>query len=59
METKKTCRPLDPINVSKLGPVYERAAPALVAIINSSFTEGSFLVSEKRAGSSTSQESWT
>ena len=47
-ETKKTCCPLDPINVSKLGPVYERAAPAVVAIINSSFTEGSFSVSEKR-----------
>ena len=46
-ETKKTCCPLDPINVSKLGPVYERAAPAVVAIINSSFTEGSFSVSEK------------
>ena len=41
-ETKKTCCPLDSINVSKLGPVYERAAPAVVAIINSSFTEGSF-----------------
>ena len=47
-ETKKTCCPLDPINVLKLGPVYERAAPAVVAIINSSFTEGSFSVSEKR-----------
>ena len=47
-ETKKTCCALDPINVSKLGPVYEHAAPAAVAIINSSFTEGSFSVSEKR-----------
>ena len=47
-ETKKTCCPLDLINISKLGPVYERAAPAVVAIINSSFTEGSFSVSEKR-----------
>ena len=47
-ETKKTCCPLDPINVLKLGPVYERAAPAVVAIINSSFIEGSFSVSEKR-----------
>ena len=47
-ETKKTCCPLDPINVSKLGPVYECAAPAVVAIINSSFTEGSFSVSKKR-----------
>ena len=46
-ETKKTC-PLDPTNISKLGPVFERAAPAVVAIINSSFTEGSFSVSEKR-----------
>ena len=47
-ETKKTCCPLDSINVLKLGPVYERAAPVVVAIINSSFTEGSFSVSEKR-----------
>ena len=47
-ETKKTCCPLDPINVSKLGPVYEHAAPAVVAIKNSSFTEVSFSVSEKR-----------
>ena len=47
-ETKKTCCPLDPINVSKLRPVYERAAPEMVAIINSSFTEGSFSVPEKR-----------
>ena len=47
-ETKKTCCPLDRINVSKLEPVYEHAAPAVVAIINSSFTEGSFSVSEKR-----------
>ena len=38
-EIKKTCCPLGPINVSKLGPVYERAAPVVVAIINSSFTE--------------------
>ena len=38
-ETKKTCCSLDPINVLKLGPVYERAAPAVVAIINSSFTK--------------------
>ena len=47
-ETKKTCCTLDPINVSKLWPVYKSAAPAVVAIINSSFTEGSFWVSEKR-----------
>ena len=47
-ETKKACCPLDPINVSKLGPVYKRAAPAVVTIINSSFTEGSFSVFEKR-----------
>ena len=39
---------MGPINVFKLGAVYERAAPAVVAIINSSFTEGSFSVSEKR-----------
>ena len=47
-ETKKTCCPWDPINVLKLGPVYERVAPAVVAIINSSFTEGNFSVSKKR-----------
>ena len=47
-ETKKTCCPLNPLNVSRLGPVYEHAAPAVVTITNSSFTEGSFSVSGKR-----------
>ena len=35
-ETRKTCS-LDPINVSKLGEAYESAAPAVGAIINSSY----------------------
>ena len=45
-ETRKTCCSLDPINVSKLGEAYESAAPAVGAIINSSFDEGHFVVSE-------------
>ena len=45
-ETRKTCS-LDPINVSKLVEAYESAAPALGAIINSSFDEGHFVASEK------------
>ena len=47
-ETRKTCCSLDPINVSKLGETYESAAPAVGAIINSSFDEGHFVASEKR-----------
>ena len=46
-ETRKTCRSLDSINVSKLGEVYEPAAPAVGAIINSSFDEGNFVATEK------------
>ena len=46
-ETRKTCCSLDPINVSKLGEAYESAAPAVGAIINSSFDEGHFVASEK------------
>ena len=46
-ETRKTCCSLDPINVSKLGEAYESAAPAVDAIINSSFDEGHFVASEK------------
>ena len=46
-ETRKTCS-LDPINVSKLGEAYEFAAPAVGAIINSSFDEGHFVATEKR-----------
>ena len=46
-ETRKTCS-LDPINVSKLGEEYESAAPAVSAIINSSFDEGHFVSTEKR-----------
>ena len=46
-ETRKTCS-LDPISVSKLGEAYESAAPAVGAIINSSFDEGHFVATEKR-----------
>ena len=45
---KKACCSLDPINVSKLGEAYESAAPAVGAIINSSFDEGHFVAFEKR-----------
>ena len=47
-ETRKTCCSLDPISVSKLGEVYESAAPAVGAITNSSFDEGHFVATEKR-----------
>ena len=47
-ETRKTCCSLDPINVSKLGEAYESAAPAVGAIIHSSFDEGHFVATEKR-----------
>ena len=47
-ETRKTCCSLDPINISKLGEAYESAAPAVGAIINSSFDEGHFVAAEKR-----------
>ena len=46
-ETRKTCCSLGPINVSKLGEAYDYAAPAVSAIINSSFDEGHFVASEK------------
>ena len=46
-ETRKTCS-LDPVSVSKLGEAYEAAAPAVGAIINSSFDEGHFVAFEKR-----------
>ena len=36
------------INVSKLGEAYESTAPAVGAIINSSFAEGHFVAAEKR-----------
>ena len=45
-ETRKTCS-LDPINVSKLGEVYESTVPAVGAIINSSFDEGHIVATEK------------
>ena len=47
-ETRKRCSSLDPINVSKLGEAYKSAAPAVGAIINSSFDEGHFVATEKR-----------
>ena len=47
-ETRKTCCSLDPISVSKPGEAYESAAPAVGAIINSSFDKGHFVASEKR-----------
>ena len=46
-ETRKTCCSLDPVNVTKLGEAYESAAPAVSAIINSSFDEGHFVATEK------------
>ena len=49
-ETRKICCSLDPINVSKLGEAYESAAPAVGAIINSSFDESHFMASEKHLG---------
>ena len=47
-ETRKTCCSLDPINVSKLGEACESAAPAVGAIINSSFDDCHFAATEKR-----------
>ena len=47
-EMRKTCCSLDPINVSKLGEAYESTAPAVGAIINSSFGKGHFVATERR-----------
>ena len=47
-ESRKTFCPLDPINISKIGSAYDYAIPMVVAIINASFVEGNFVVSEKR-----------
>ena len=47
-ETRKTYCSLDPINVSKFGETYESSAPAVGAVINSSFDEGHFVATEKR-----------
>ena len=47
-DTKKPCCSLVPISVSKLGEAYESTAPAVGAIINSSFDEGHFVATEKR-----------
>ena len=43
-ETRKTCCSLNLINVSKLSEAYESAAPAVGAIIDSSFDEGHFVL---------------
>lgn len=48
-ESNKTNCPLDPINVSKLGPPYLGAASFITHMINVVFVEGSFLTSEKGA----------
>ena len=57
-ETRKTCCSLDPINVSNLGEAYESAAPAVGAIIYSSFDEGHFVATEKRGLSRPYLEDW-
>ena len=48
-EVNMTYCSLDPINVKKLGHLYEKAASYVMAIINSCFSEAHFVVSEKRA----------
>ena len=48
-ELNKTNCELDPIIVSKVGVVYESAAPFIVEIINKCFSESVFVLSEKRA----------
>ena len=47
-DARRTYCPLDPIDVSKLGAAYGHTVPAIVAIINSSFDEANFVISEKR-----------
>ena len=58
-ETKKTCCPLDPINISKLEPVYECTAPAVVAIIILPSLKEVSQFPRKEGWFVTSQESWT
>ena len=48
-EVNMTHCSLDPINASKLGQSFEKAAPYITSIINSCFNEAHFVVSEKRA----------
>ena len=48
-EVNMTYCSLDPINAKKLSHSYELAAPYIMAIINSCFSEAHFVVSEKRA----------
>lgn len=48
-EVKKTFCSLDPINVQKLKPVYECAAPFIKKVIDKSFDEGTFPSSQKRS----------
>ena len=47
-ETRKTSCSRDPINTSKLCEAHESTAPAVGAIINSSFDDGHFVANEKR-----------
>ncbi len=48
-DSKKTFCRLDPIDVSRLPDVYEHAAHLVCAIINKSFSEGRFPLTEKLA----------
>lgn len=48
-ELNKTYCQLDPIDVSKLGSAFVSAAPFVADIINHSFRESNFVVSEKQA----------
>ena len=48
-EVNMTYCSLDPINVSKLDLSFEKAAPYIMSIINSCFSEAHFVASEKRA----------
>ena len=48
-EVNMTHCSLDPVNASKLGQSFEKAAPYITSIINSCFSEAHFVVSEKRA----------
>ena len=48
-DLNKTYCSLDLIEVSKISPTYEVAAPLIKGIINLSFSEGVFVLSERRA----------
>lgn len=47
-DSRKTCCPLDPIDISRLGTACGCVVPSVVAIVNSSFDEANFVTSEKR-----------